>query len=78
MAEVAVGVDAVADQLLDLPGVGEAAIALALPGEFAVEMNLENAAGAGFSVTSPISRLKVESTSCALQAARSSQLHCVQ
>ncbi len=45
--EVAVGVDAVAHQLLQLLDVREAAVALALPDQLAVEPDLEDAAGAG-------------------------------
>src|SRR5690349_21810043 len=47
MAEVPAGIDPVADQLLQLLDVGEAAIALALPDQRAVEMDFEDAAGPG-------------------------------
>src|SRR3569623_47132 len=47
VAEVAARIDAVAHHLLDLLGVGETAVALALPDQLAIEMDLEDAAGAG-------------------------------
>src|SRR5690606_30525539 len=47
MAQVAVRIDAVAHQLLQDPAVGEAAVALALPDQLAIEADFENAAGAG-------------------------------
>src|SRR3569623_198358 len=46
-AEGAVGFDAVTDHLLELLDVGEAAIALALPDQRVIEMNLEDAPRAG-------------------------------
>src|SRR3569623_2144441 len=47
VAEVAVGIDAVTDHLLELLDVGEAAIALALPDQRVIEMNLEAAPRVG-------------------------------
>src|SRR5690606_1394331 len=43
----ALGIDPVADHLLEDAAIGKAAVALALPDEFAVERDLEYAAGAG-------------------------------
>lgn len=78
MTEIPVRIDPIAHQLLELPDIGEAPIPLALPDQFAIETDLENAGRAGPHATASISRLKVESTSCAIQAERRSQLHCVQ
>ncbi len=47
VAEIAAGLDDVADPLLQLLRPGKAAVALALPDEIAVDADLEIAAGAG-------------------------------
>lgn len=47
VAEIALRVDAVAHELLELLGLGEASCVLAREDEFAVEAHFEDAAGAG-------------------------------
>jgi hypothetical protein len=76
--QIAAGREAIAHALLQGFDVGKAAVAPAFPDYVPVELDLKRAAGAGRSATSPISSLKVERSSCAIQAARKSQWHCVQ
>jgi hypothetical protein len=76
MAEVAAGFDAIAYALLKDLDVGKAAISLALPDRSQVISKTPPVRGA--SATPPRSAPKVESSSCAIQAARSSQWHWVQ
>ena len=78
MAEVAARVEAIAHALLKDLDVGKAAISLALPDCQAVTGDFEDPPVRGMSATSPRSVPKVESSSCAIQAARSSQWHWVQ
>src|SRR4051812_36638051 len=47
MTQIAAGVDAVAHHLLEVPDVREAAVALAVPDQRAVEVDLVDAPGAG-------------------------------
>jgi hypothetical protein len=78
VAEVAAGIQAIAHALLKDLDVGKAAISLALPDRQAVTGDFEDTTGLGASATSPRSVPKVEGSSCAIQAARSSQWHWVQ
>lgn len=47
MAEIAAGLDDVADPLFQLPRSGKTAVALALPDQIAIDADLEIAAGGG-------------------------------
>jgi hypothetical protein len=78
VAKIAIGVDDVAHALFQFLRAGKAAVALALPQEFAVDPDFELPPVPGISATSPRLSVKVWSNSCAIQPARSSQLHCVQ
>ena len=78
MAEIAVRVDDVADQLLELGRIRKAAVALAVPDELSLQEMVKMPPVPGTSATSPSSVPKVESSSCAIQPARSSHWHCVQ
>ena len=78
MAEVALGIDHVAHQLLQLGGVGKAAVALAVPDQLSLQVMVKMPPVPGTSTTSPRSVPKVDSSSCAIQPARSSHWHCVQ
>ena len=78
MAEIAAGIDHVADQLLELRRIGKAAVAFAVPDDRFVAGDGEDSAGAGNQ--GHLAKLvpKVESNSCAIHAALSSQWHWVQ
>jgi hypothetical protein len=78
MAKAARGIDMVADELLEHPAIGEAAIALALPDQRPIEMDFKDPTGPRYEGDALESVEKVESSSCAIHAERSIQLHWVQ
>ena len=78
VAKIAVGVDDVADALLELLGARKATVALALPDEFIIHANFEIAASAGNERHFTQILTEGGQQFCAIQPARSSQLHWVQ
>lgn len=78
MAEVSVGEGDVANALLELHGVGEAAVTLAFPICSPSTSMWNTPPVPGTRVTEPRSVPKVLSSSLAIHDARSSQLHWVQ
>jgi hypothetical protein len=76
MPEVATGSEAVAHPLFQRPRVGKAAVDGAVPDGLAVILNTPPVPG--MSATSCNSVPKVESSSCAIHAARNSHWHWVQ
>jgi hypothetical protein len=78
VAEIPAGGDAVSDELLEFLDVGKAPRSFARPDELALRANVEDASARRDDASSPMSSWNVVSSSCAIQAARRSQRHCVQ
>jgi hypothetical protein len=78
MAERALRIETITDPLFQALGIRESSVGLPFPDPLSVIGGLETPPAAGKRATSPSSAPNVSSSSCAIQAARSSQWHWVQ
>ncbi len=78
MAKVAVGMHDVAHPAFQFFHIGKSTFGFAIPDQGAIDVNLVDTTVPGTIVTEANSSENVESSSCAIQPARNSQLHCTQ